>query len=48
VNEVHGQGCRLSASAQAASSVGDAKHKPQTVFNDKSAILVLRISGDCQ
>ena len=30
------------------SAVGDAKHDPRTVFNDKSAILVLRISGDCQ
>src|SRR5881394_1164299 len=47
-NQYHSQVCRLRSAAEASSAVSDAKRNSGTVVNDKSAILVLRISGSCK
>jgi hypothetical protein len=47
-NQLHGDARRLTTTTEATSAIRDAKHDSGSVMEDKSAILVLWISGGCE
>jgi hypothetical protein len=44
-NQLYGHACRLRTTATPARTIRDTKHGSRTVVDDKSTILVLRMSG---